>query len=496
MFNQQIIRWQHFFYFILLIFFAATLAKPINLTRQDLGRHIANGRELTAGNAKILTQNYYSYTYPEKEFINHHWLFGLIVFAIGEAAGFAGIHLFHILILIIAFYFFLKNIYSATNHTFTLLFGLAAALFLSLRIEVRPESIGLLFITHLLWQLKKIIDTRRITQQQIFILLSQQLVWINIHISFIFAIFLIVLLLGCSYFLQSPNLDKKINKKLLMLCSGLMLISLLNPNLHKGLLQPLLIFTDYGYPIVENQNLLFLWRVINHALIFPYLLLLLIGSGLLWVKGKILSWYEILLCFTGYLLGFFALRNITIFIVFTFPILAKLSYAAIKTSSLSKLELKQSHKLILIGQLYLFIIALALSTKIVTHTALAQRKIGLLPHQTQAAEFIEANKLKGPIFNNYDIGSYLIYYHPELKVFTDNRPEAYGKEFFQNIYLPMQTDPKIWQEELQQHQFQTVIFSNQDLTPWGINFMSYLNNDPDWQKIFHDKFITIWNKME
>ena len=99
------------------------------------------------------------------------------------------------------------------------------------------------------------------------------------------------------------------------------------------------------------------------------------------------------------------------------------------------------------------------------------------------------------IFNNYDLGSYIIYHHPDLKVFTDNRPEAYGKNFFQKTYIPMQKDPKIWQEQQEAHQFQTIIFGIRDLTPAAHQFLQFISNNSDWKLLFQDDFVKVWTRL-
>lgn len=483
----------YFFYAFLFLFYAINLAKPIDLTTQDLGRHIANGREIVSGNLAVLSQNFYSYTLPENKFINHHWLFGLITFFLEHAVGFIGIHVFNILVLITAFWFFLKITVKETSHFYGLLIGLPAVLFLSLRAEVRPESIGLLFMAHTLYQLQTVIQKKQVTTKQLILLTIQQLFWVNIHISFIFGIFIIGLLWISSFILHSPDLDNTINKKLSILFVSVMVASIANPNFLMGALQPLLIFTDYGYAIVENQTLYSLWRILNLTTVFPFLLVVAIGLALLVFEKKVLSWFEILLYLTGFFLGFYALRNIPIFVVFSLPILTKLAWSCVQKSQyLSKIKLSTTQKTVLLAQLYLFVIAVSLSGKIMPRTALANRKLGLLPNQNQATEFIKANNLHGPIFNNYDLGSYLIYHHPDIKVFTDNRPEAYNKKFFQKIYIPMQTDPEVWLEQLQKYRFQTIIFGVRDLTPAAHKFLQFISDHPDWQLSFQDEFIKIW----
>ncbi|PIP87416.1 hypothetical protein COW81_00305, partial [Candidatus Campbellbacteria bacterium CG22_combo_CG10-13_8_21_14_all_36_13] len=59
-----------------------------------------------------------------------------------------------------------------------------------------------------------------------------------------------------------------------------------------------------------------------------------------------------------------------------------------------------------------------------------------------AVNFVLENDIQGNMFNNFDIGGYLIYrLYPDRKVFVDNRPEAYPAEFFEKVYKPMQESP-------------------------------------------------------
>jgi len=65
---------------------------------------------------------------------------------------------------------------------------------------------------------------------------------------------------------------------------------------------------------------------------------------------------------------------------------------------------------------------------------------GLVQGNNQSAQFFIDNNIKGPLFNNYDIGGYLIYhFYPQEKVFTDNRPEAYSVSFFEKYIYSFTT---------------------------------------------------------
>src|SRR5476651_855412 len=78
---------------------ALHLAVPINLTAVDIGRHIKNGELILQGNADVLHKNFYSFTYPDYPFINHHWFFGIISYILFRTSGFEGLSVFYIVLL-------------------------------------------------------------------------------------------------------------------------------------------------------------------------------------------------------------------------------------------------------------------------------------------------------------------------------------------------------------------------------------------------------------
>jgi hypothetical protein len=144
--------------------------------------------------------------------------------------------------------------------------------------------------------------------------------------------------------------------------------------------------------------------------------------------------------------------------------------------------------------------------------------IGLLPQVEASAEFFKNHNLAGPIFNNYDVGGYLIYelgqadkrgLKPEDaggfdrsissnygRVFTDNRPEAYSLAHFQQEYIPAQEDDAKWQALMQKYQFNVIFFSRRDLTPWGQNFLVARVKDALWAPVFVDSYNIILLKRD
>jgi hypothetical protein len=76
--------------------------------------------------------------------------------------------------------------------------------------------------------------------------------------------------------------------------------------------------------------------------------------------------------------------------------------------------------------------------------------------------------------------------YPKEKVFVDNRPEAYPKEFFENTYIPMQEKEEKWQEELKKNKFNAIYFYRLDYTPWAQTFLISRVKDPAWAPVFVD----------
>ena len=113
--------------------------------------------------------------------------------------------------------------------------------------------------------------------------------------------------------------------------------------------------------------------------------------------------------------------------------------------------------------------------------------LGLNPGSEDSLLFFRNNNLSGPIFNNYDFGSALIFWlYPQEKIFIDNRPEAYSVEFFTGIYKPMQADDEKFEKFTKKYNINLIYFSHTDGTPWARNFLYRRLNDDQWPLIYFD----------
>jgi len=143
----------------------------------------------------------------------------------------------------------------------------------------------------------------------------------------------------------------------------------------------------------------------------------------------------------------------------------------------------------------------------------------------RGVEFVKQNNIKGPVFNNFDVGSFLIwklYPVPSSStsygtsplcpsalagpvsrgtdgfgacgVFVDGRPEAYSTEFFEKIYKPMQEDPKMWKYYSEKYAINYVFFAHTDITPWARTFLNQIIQNPDWPLVYKDSSVAIFLK--
>ena len=414
--------------------------------------------------------------------------------------GFKGLSLFYIFLFLSAFLLFFDLARRESNIWLsgliaTLLFPLIAS-----RHIIRPEGFSYLFagiMFWILWNYKQ----DRISYKWLFVLPLIELIWVNVHIYFIIGIFIIglfwlseLLPKWASYF---PYSTRKLND--LSLTLGLVIpASFINPFGLKAVLYPFSIFKNYGYRVLENQPVWFLIKIgaINKLtlIFFEFISIFIFLAFLLLfiLNRKKFSWLAFVFFLTFNILAWLAIRNFALFGFYSLPLLA----FTLKNSFVPKFKLDKLGNNFLI---FSFILLIFIISFLDFNYFIKPKKFGLgLNKETKSANiFFQKAEIKEPIFNDYDIGSYLIYLlYPKEKVFVDNRPEAYPVSFFRKIYTPAQKDEKRWKELDKKYNFQSIIFSLNDFTPWGQNFLIRRLNDVSWSPVFADKEMVVFLKND
>lgn len=483
--------------FLILFFIFSFLFKTDTAFDQDLGRHIKLG-EIILQSESVPKINLFSYTNTDFPFVNTHWLFEIFSYLFVNNLGVNAFLVFKVLILLLACFLTLRL--TAPKNIVMLPIAFIFAHVLRERTELRPEIFSFLFTALSLYILSSFLRRQESNQKDqqnriIFALPFIQLIWINTHIYFF-----VGLVLQAIFILQLiyNNLRSHLTSGKLKLMGSIFLLSiifsLMNPNGLAGLLYPLKVTENYGYQIVENQTIFFLESINfqNPNFLFVKISWVIILSALLagLFKRKI-TVADLSICLFGFGLSVLNVRGMPYLFFLSIPVVLKVINFVKPNPFLKTLN-------------YLFTIILLVESFFYLNGDYykykeQQYKTGLSGQESikKGMDFVLEKNLPEPIFNNFDIGSYITYRtYPRYKVFVDGRPEAYPASFFTDIYVPMQYDYAKFKNAEKKYGFKTVIFSITDQTPWGQNFLKNVVADPEWKLVYLDDFIIVLVKRE
>ena len=353
------------------------------------------------------------------------------------------------------------------------------------RNQVRPEMFTYFGITLYIFLLQKYQTTHNI--KYFYLLPIYQFFWVNAHIYFVFGLGLI----GLYWLANIINQQTKTASTLFKVGGLSALACLANPQGYGIFFHPFTILQDYGYTVAENQSVFVFLSVIHYLNYYHFLAIVIILTCLIYRKYS-KSYFKknivgLIFLTLSAILGISMLRNVSlfgyIFLAFSQPLFGWILSPKTITSW--------------VALAITAVIALAvIAPPDYYHVDWDHFGLGLKAGVNQAADFIKTHSLKGPIFNNYNIGGYLIYHlFPAEKVFVDNRPEAYPSTFFQNEYIAMQTSETTWFLMEQKYHFQTIIYDYPDVGAWKEGFLNRRLADPTWEMVYKDNYgVVIFTK--
>lgn len=475
---------------ILTIFFLSFLVfiiffHPIDAITQDLGRHLLLGK-IIVQTQTVPKTNLLSYTYPDYPLINTHWFSEVLFYLIEKVSGLFGL-LFATSVTATAA-FLIQLFYVKKYSVIPILFAsLIYFRILLERTDLRPEIFSFFFLSIFIVLLYKF---RSGFTRWIYILPFVELLWVNTHVYFPIGILVLSLFL-IDYLITRPNKTKRKNTiTLVVILIASIITTLLNPNTIDGALFPLNVFQNYGFEIEENHNVFAIWNLFQQksTILYFFIAVPLLFLVLLITikKTKPVDWF-LTICFTVFAATFE--RNLSLFVFATFIPFTK-SSDILYTKFFSHVQEHRNRKIILYLVAGFFIFW---QTKdIVTFNTFGYK---IPTGASKAVDYLQKNNIPGPIFNNFDIGSYLEYrLYPKEKVFVDGRPEAYPVSFFQQIYIPMQQDKTLFQQADKKYHFNIIFISHTDPTPWTQQFLRDVNASHSWKLVYLDPLVVIYIK--
>jgi hypothetical protein len=492
---------------LLFAFFCSLLIHEARSLTQDLGRHLKTG-EIIWKTKNVPKINLFSYTEPTHRFINTHWLSEVVFYGLFNFGGFKALIIFKILIILVSFGIvfgltFLVSRKSTISFWIIFLLSLFTIGIMTERTDIRPEIFSFLIFSLYLFVL--FVYLKGTFKNLIWVLPILQLFWVNFHIYFFLgpALYTAFFLEEAVKNFRTNNNNrflgfnicyKKIKEFKSVFIVGVLIAiaTLINPNGISGAFYPLEVMRNYGYTIIENQTPFFLAKFNYHQKIISYFFIsfLILIAGFFFNFRKI-SIFKILTSIFVSFLGLYAIRNFPIFALAMLPITAE-NFSNFKSILIFKMQnFRILEKILFV--IFFFILTFGIYRN-VSRDNFSLR----VPNGAKAAvEFVLDNNINGKMFNNYDVGSYLIWrLYPLKKVFVDNRPEAYSTEFFKNIYIPMQKNEKVWRQYAEKYDFNFVFFEYTDITPWAKDFLARIIEDQDWPMIYHDERVVIFIKRK
>lgn len=470
---------------LLLVLFTLLSAQRIDLisAAADLGRHLKNGelllsRDTPAGTAdRLLHTNFYSYAEWDAPFVNSHWLSGVVFYLVWRCIGFAGLSLFYIALGALTAALFFRIAVRAAGLLPAATLAVVLISLIMPRTGVRPEIFTWLFtgiFFSLLWSAVE----HPPPGTALLALPILEVLWMNLHIGFPLGVLLVVV-----FFLADLFQRRTVARIWMAIVPLTAAATFVNPSGWAGALYPILIAPVYPYKIVENNSILRLEEIhFGGETHFIEIALVILIASFGFVISRKAAYSRPLLA-----LGAIAAAG-TWMIYRNYPMLGFMTLAIVPVNlaALGWHEWYPRNRRLAIGICGVLIVAFGAAQVSRLWDRRASIGLGLEPRVSDAAEFFNANNMSGPIFNNFNIGGYLIYYlYPRERPFFDSRPEAYTAQFIQDCYIRPQIDERNWARLMSIYQF-NAIFASRIVNPEEDRFLLRRLADPEWAPVFFD----------
>lgn len=486
---------------------------------------------LHLGMGKFITQNGYvplvdilSSTIAGKEWINHEWLFQVLVYNIYQMGGMNALLLMQTAVVLTTLLMLLILGYNKEKQFFVAVTLVIVSFVYMQRFTLRPDIFSLLFFTLYIFILALHID-KKWSSIALFVI---QLIWTNMHGFFFFGPLFILIGIVSEWLKRSVKLPYAWNetgrltdqeygrmKFNLLLTAAACLI---NPHFVKGAWYPLSIFFSIsGEHKIFFDNIQELQRPLHHFQdLFNfndnahYKLLIIISFITFVFNRRNIDISAFLFWLVFLIFSLKAVRNLAFF--------SLAAYLIIVTNMIG-ISFRQILPLRFTEKKFQFITVITLNVMLLfwifdfARTASMQgyydfdryirkseyKDVSLKNLPYKAVNFLIENKIRGRFFNDFNSGAYLVgRTYPFIKVFMDGRTEVYGVEFFKNYRsIWVENDVALFDKLVEQYHL-TGVFLNSTMQNIPKELTRHVYNSPDWKLVYfdHDGLIFLKNTPE
>jgi tetratricopeptide (TPR) repeat protein len=468
---------------------------------EDTPWHLKQG-ELYATTLSLPSQDPFAFTTGGREWMKFSWVADIILYAIFHVAGLPGLVLFRLLMLFViaaVLYWILRD---CGLHPLTCtLLVFVASLAVRFRLLIRPEILSFAIILMLMAILLRL---QAGSPRVAYLLLPLQVLWTNVHASFVFGLALPGLVLLSNLFpgdRVAPGwgrlrLDRAQIKHLAIAIACLPLAAMLNPHGTSLLLFPLrqnrmVRLTTFG-EWVE------IWRLPEFGPPWwtPVVIFAVIVLVFVLVAAMLVVWERRvdpvgcgILLFMGTYAAFRS-RAIPYFVLAIAPLLA-LALVRVFRHVQGRATEGLSHRWERLGAIAcVLVLAAAIATTVATGVPF-RLGFGPLPNSFPegGVAFLERNRIDGRVFNTYQFGGYLLWRRwPANRVIIDGRYDAvlFDEGFFE-AYREAHHSPAVLDGITDQYAVDILFL---DARP--DKRLVYLDAHPGWARVYWDAVAEIF----
>jgi len=507
----------YIFFLMPFVFIFIIFIQRMNYHDGDLWWHLKTG-EYILNNYYVPKFDIFSYI-PTNRWINQSWLSEIIFFSVFNQFGMNGLIFLKIIILSMAFTIIFTMVYSKKLYIFSVYTLLLVVFASSHTFITRPQIFSFLFTAIYFYILHRY---KYKNSKFIFVLPILQIFWTNLHDgSLIGLIIIFSYLIGevLAWKMKLPfqwNNNSIISGKRYYILLGIaivtMLTSIVNPN---GLIGAFHSFSIFIGPNRGNYQQVMRsiaeWRppftIYNFFKVHPYIsykliIIMSLFGFILNFKRVNISYLLIYIIFLVSSLMY--IRIIPIFAILAIPMTLfnientpslKL-ISAIKKNTIHNFRLRNilsnlTLQILLIASIIILISKLFVSQYYFRNRIISSNEFDLLEPKG-AIDFIQKNYIQGNIFNNFEIGGYLIWkLFPHRKIFIDGRINTLYNPRFVLYYYSLFSNPKEFNKAAEHFNINFILLSR---LPFYEPFLKYLYKNESWKIIYIDKFAVVFIK--
>ena len=484
------------------LFFLVFSLCCFKLTDPDLGLHLAVRRSI-ALDGRIPAINEFLYTTKDfKPLPDDKWLFRLVTYGFMRAGGPAGLIAWRLLL---AVWIVVAMLWGPGRKTSPLTRAFMGGLFLlviSGRLTIRPELMSIALSASFIaileqWhrQPKKLVPT----------LAGLQLLWVNSHGFFFFGLVLIGIWWVDAFFSarkegKRNGKSRKVEKTLRIALAVCLIVCFLNPGGWRGVAYPVsvmsLLSQEGGVLRETIRELQPTWTRIR---IFPPTVgyVVLVGvTGLAFLftakKRAVREW--LLLAF-GLVLSLQFIRNMPMIGLGVLPLGTSVVSEASRrlTSRLRGARGLDDRPPLVMLTVLLFLFSFLLLTDRYYRSTRMFKTTGIgwsdLTIPKEIANFVTDQKLNGPIFNTFNVGSSLAWFlYPREQAFINGDTSGYPVGLFASVVrnppgaTGIQDTFSRFRKWEQKYQFRLAVVSYR--SPLSRSYMQYLFRSPNWFSVY------------